>query len=157
MYKFLKVTAIGDVKTGEKGLQYRVVSFRPIAQLPSGESVFSNQDDKSRTLFEAHDEFKADPLFTEIKNGNVKIGSLVEGTIHRFETTEYQPEGYERPISSYTCVVFANENGLAYANRQLKANYACVVDSETGVLTAEAQTVKPVMAQGAGNVVHKEQ
>lgn len=146
MYKFLRVVAIGDLKE-KNGLQYRVVSFRPVTQLITGDQVFSNQQEKSRTLFEAHDDFKADPLFTEIKNGNIKLGSLVEGTITRFETTEYQPEGYAKPITSYTCVVFSNENGTTYANRQLKDNFACVVDPITGSLTNELQTMKPLMAQ----------
>lgn len=141
MYKFLRVTAIGDVKKKD-GPEYRQVSFRPIALLPTGESVYSNQLDKSRTLFEAHDNFKADPLYADIKAGNIKVGSLVEGTITRFETTPYQPEGYDKVISSYTCVVFSNENGLAYANRQLKANEACVVDPNTGALTAPDQLQK---------------
>lgn len=147
MYKFLKVTAIGDIKKNPEGLEYRQVTFRSIAQLPSGDSVFNNQDPKPRTLFEAHGDFKADPVYSDIKNGNIKLGSLVEGTIQRFETSPYQPEGYEKPITSYTCVVFSNENGIHYANRQLKENYACVVDGLTGALTNEAQTMKPLMAQ----------
>ena len=147
MYKFLRVTAIGDVKKNSAGLEYRQVWFRPTAQLITGDQVYSNQQEKSRTLFEAHGEFKADPLYTDIKNGNIKVGTLIEGTIARYETTQYQPEGYDKPISSYTCVVFANENGISYANRQLKDNYACVVDPFTGGLTNEAQTTKPLMAQ----------
>lgn len=149
MYKFLRVTAIGDVKKKD-GPEYRQVWFRPVAQLASGEEVYSNQQEKSRTIFEAHDDFKADPIYSDIKAGNIKVGSLVEGTIMRFETTPYQPEGFDKVISSYTCVVFSNENGLAYANRQLKANEACVVDANTGALTAPDQLRKEsAMAQRA--------
>jgi hypothetical protein len=147
MYKFLRVTAIGDIKKNPEGLEYRQVWFRPTAQLVTGDQVFSNQKEKSRTLFDAHGEFKADPLYQDIKAGNIKIGTLVEGTIVRFETTQYQPEGYDKPISSYTAVIFANENPVVYANRQLKDNFACVVDPSTGGLTNEAQIIKPLMAQ----------
>jgi hypothetical protein len=149
MYKFLRVTAIGDVKRNEAGLEYRQVWFRPILQLESGVEVFSNQQDKSRTLFDAHDTFKADPLYAEMKAGNIKVGTLIEGSIQRFDTTPYQPAGYQKPVTSYTCVVFASENGLTHANRQLKANEACVVDS-TGNLTASEQLkTLPAMQQHA--------
>jgi hypothetical protein len=149
MYKFLRVTAIGDVKKNGEGLEYRQVWFRPIAQLVTGDQLFSNQKAKSRTLFEAHDQFEADPLYSDIKASNIRVGSLVEGTIQRFETTPYQPEGYDAPVTSATYVIFSNENATNYANRQLRDNYACVVDPLTGGLTAEAQLDKPLMATTA--------
>lgn len=154
MYRFLRVTSIGDIKKKD-GPEYRQVGFRPVTQLPTGETVYNNQQEKSRTLFEAHDNFKADPLYADIKAGNIKVGSLVEGTVVRFETTPYQPDGFDKVITSYTCVVFSNENGLAYANRQLKANEACVVDGMTGALTAPEQLAKePAIAQRATLQVH---
>lgn len=147
MYKFLKVTRIGDIQKKD-GPEYRQVWFRPALMMATGESVFSNQQEKARTLFEAHDDFKADPLYADIKAGNIKVGSLVEGSIVRFETTSYQPAGYENSVNSATYVIFSNENGLTYANRQLKNNGACVVDSVTGALTAPEQLEKePVLAQ----------
>lgn len=145
MYKYLRVALIGDVKRNAAGLEYRQVWFRPITQTATGETIFSNQDEKARTLFAAHDSFKADPLYDDIKNGNIKTGSLVEGSIQRFETTPYQPDGYTKPVTSATYVIFSNENGVSYANRQLRDNYSCVVDTSTGGLTNPQQLEKPLM------------
>lgn len=153
MQKLLKVTAIGDMKTNSSGLNYYQVWFSPLTILESGQQIFSNQQERHRVVFDAHDEFKGDSLFREIKNREIKVGSLVEGTVSRFDVYPYQPEGYTNPVTSYTCVVFSNENGITYANRQLKANYSCVIDPLTGTATNEAQLVKPFMAQSASNVL----
>lgn len=146
MYRFLTVSKIGDLKVSTKnGGEYRQVWFRPLTMLPNGVKVFSNQAEKSRTLFGAHDDFKADPLFTAIQAGEIKEGVAVEGTIVKFNTTEYKPDGFTTPVNVYTAVVFSNEDAVKVANRQLKQSYACVI-GDGGVLTAEEQLSKPVTA-----------
>ena len=149
MYKFLKVVEIGDLKESKtnKGQQYRTLKLRPITVLPNGSQVFNNEPERSRTIFGEFEDFKADPLFTRIQAGELKRGGDVEGEVRHFQTTEYKPEGFERSITSYTCVVFSNEDPVKYANRQLKNNYACVIDMETGALTAEKQLEKPTTAE----------
>lgn len=150
MYQFLAVSRIGELKTSLKNNgDYRQVWFRPLTMLPNGVKVFSNQSEKSRTLFGAHDDFKADPLFTSIQAGELKEGALVEGTIVKFNTTEYKPEGFNQPVTSYTAVVFSNEDAVKVANRQLKQSFACVVDA-SGSLTNADQLEKPV---GVGQLV----
>ena len=143
MYELLKVTGIGEVKDNGKGLRYITLTFRPLMLLPSGTEVLSNQKEKSRTLFGANGDFKADPLFDDAVAGKVKRDTLVEGTINVYETTPYQPEGFQKQVTSFTCVVFKGENGVTFANRQLKANYACVVSSDSGMLTAPEQLERP--------------
>lgn len=146
MYNFLKVVEISDVQVGKSGNKFLKVWFRPVAMLPNGTEIFNNQQAKMRNLFAAHDDFKADPLYDDIVSGKIAKGTLVEGKIVRFDTKEYQPEDFDRTISSYTCVVFANEDGVAYANRQLKNNFTCVVDGLTGELTAPNQCDRPSKA-----------
>ena len=147
MEKYLSVVKIGDLKESNstKG-DYRQVWFKPINYLQNGQKVFSNQAEKSRIIFGPHDDSAGDPLFQSIQAGEIKEGTLIEGGIYKFDTTEYQPEGYDRPVSSYTCVVFSNEDPIKYANRQLKNNYACVIDVASGMLTAEQQLVRPTSA-----------
>ena len=138
MYKFLKVTQISELKSNQEGLKYYVVSFRPCNILPSGLEVFSNQKEKTRVVFSDKDDSKGDPLFLEIMTKKLTVGSLVEGAIHIFNTTPYKPEGFDNPVTSYSCVCFSGENPVKQANRQLKNNEACVVD-ETGNITAPDQ------------------
>ena len=144
MYNFLKVTGISDLKENAKGLKYVTVGFRPLVMLPNGMEVFSNQREKTRTLFGANGDIKADPLFEEILAGKVKVGALVEGSIQSFQTTPYQPEGFKTPVTTYSCVVFKGENGTTYASRQLKQNYATVVDPTTGDLVAPQNLERPI-------------
>ena len=147
MEKYLSVVKVGDLKESHStNGQHRQVWFKPVNYLSTGQKVFSNQAEKSRTVFGPHEDSKGDPLFQSIQAGEIKEGALIEGGIYKFETTEYQPEGYERPVSSYTCVVFANEDPIKYANKQLKNSYACVVDMASGTLTAENQLVRPTSA-----------
>jgi len=147
MYNFLKVTGIGEVKENAKGLRYVQVSFRPLTMLPNGMEVFSNQKDKSRILFGSNGDIKADPLFEDAIAGKIKPGAIVEGSIQSFQTTPYQPEGFNNPVSNYSCVVFKGEIGVTYANRQLKSNYACIIDPNTGDLTAPANLERPTSLQ----------
>ena len=147
MYNFLKVTSISELKENAKGLKYVSVGFRPLTMLPTGMVVFSNQKEKTRTLFGANGDIKADPLFEEVVSGAVKSGALVEGSIQSFQTTAYQPEGFQQPISSYTCVVFKGEIGVTYANRQLKNNYASVIDPNSGEITAPQNLDRPLTIQ----------
>ena len=78
MYNFLKVTSISELKENSKGLKYVSVGFRPLTMLPNGMEVFSNQKEKTRTLFGANGDIKADPLFEEVVSGKVKSGALMK-------------------------------------------------------------------------------
>ncbi len=143
MLRFLKINQIEKEKPlKDKSGNYIQVYFEPLTMLPNGTQVFSNQTPKSRCLFGPSKDSKGDALYSSITKGEVKVGSLVEGSIQKFDTTEYQPEGFENPVTSFTTVVFSNENPTTVANRQLKQNYACIV--ENGVLTAEEQLKKPM-------------
>jgi len=149
MYNFLKVVSISDLKQNAKGLKYFVIGFRPLTMLPNGLEVFSNQKEKTRTLFAANGEIKADPLYDDIVAGKVKIGALVEGSIYTFSTTQYQPEGFTNPVNSYSCVIFKGEDAVKYANRQLKQNYASVMDPSTGDVTCPENLEKPLSIEVA--------
>lgn len=150
MYNFLKVVSVSDIKENANKLKYVTVQFRPLTMLPNGMEVFSNQREKTRTLFGTNGEIKADPLFEEVVSGKLKIGTPVEGAIFTFQTTPYKPEGFDKHVSTYTCVVFKGENPVTYANRQLKQNYACVIDPTSGELTAPENLQKPVTAPLVG-------
>lgn len=138
METYLKITEIGGVKQTKDGGDYRVVKFRPYNVLPNGTQIYTNERDRVRCLFDAHKDFPADPLYRDIQNGEIKLGAVVYGTIVKFNTTEYCPEGFAKPVNVFTAVVFSNEDATKVANRQLKQNYACTVDA-FGTLTAPEQ------------------
>lgn len=149
MNNFLKVSKIGDLKTGKDGLNYVQVWFKPMTMLSGGQEVFSNQKEKSRILFGENGESKGDPLFEEVQTKRLIRGSIVEGQLFQFNTTEYQPEGYEKPVTSYSCVVFKGENAITYANRQLRDSYACVIDPVTSEVSNPSQLERPVTVKVA--------
>lgn len=149
--QLLKVTHIGETKQTSSGQKYLSVTFKPLILLESsGSEVFSNQKERQRILFGSKDNNKGDLLFSEIQKGSLKIGSIVEGTIQTFNTTPYQPEGYEKEITSTTIVVFSGENGLTIANRNLKQNFASVVDENGNVTNPEALERPTVIKEKAG-------
>ena len=142
MYEFLKVTEVGEVKENATGLRYATIKFKPSMMLNNGMEIFSNEKEKSRTLFGAHDEFKSDPLFDEAAKGTLRAGALVEGTINTYDVFPYQPKGFEKPVTTFTCVVFKGEDGAKYADRQMKNNDSSVYNPNTGELMSPKQTVK---------------
>ena len=141
MEKILKIVSVGDIKTASNKRDYRVVSFKSVKFIGNLQ-VTSNQSPISRVLWdeftdESGNKFKQDPLFQDLKTGEVTVGGAVEGSLISFNTSEYLIPGSTKPVNSYTMVIFSNEynNATAVANRALKANHACVIDSE-GILTA---------------------
>lgn len=135
---------------------YFVVRFEPKNAQLDGTPILSALGEGTRTVFDAFtdekgNEFKADPLFKQISEGQAKVGMLIEGQILKVRTTPYRIEGSDFDSNFYTCVVFAHEDPVTYVNKQLKGVYACMVD-EHGTLTAHEQTLKPVAAPARASV-----
>ena len=144
--RFLKVKTISDLKQGKNG-EYFTVTFTAKNMLPNGVAVSSALSEGTRNVFGSHsgpngEEFKADSLFTEISEGVLKVGGLVEGEICRVQTSPYTIT--DKEVTTYTCVKFAHEILKDYVNRQLKSAYACMI--EDGILTAPDQINRPVNA-----------
>lgn len=145
MYKFVKITEVGEVKHNEKGLQYVQIWVSPSIMLANGAEVLSNQRPKSRVLFGSSENGPGDPLFEKALTKKLTTNQLIEGSIETFTTTSYQPEGYDNPVNTYSCVVFKGENALKIANRALAKSFASVVD-ENGTITAPENLERPVQA-----------
>jgi len=145
MQKMLRVSDIGDMQQDKRGRNYRVVRFTTNNLLDDGTPIFSNQSTGTRTIWDEFEGFKADGLWSLIKDGQVIKGSLVEGSIVRFQTTPYTiGDNPTKELTSYTCTIFGHEDPIEYANKQLAPNRACVVVG--GVLTNREQTEGPVIA-----------
>lgn len=143
----IQVVSVSEVKTAKNERPYQVVKFKELDKTVNlnGKqiTVKSNNSERTRNVWgEGHTQdgvvIKADPLFN-----NLKAGDVVEGSFHTFQTTDYQiGEGETaRIVNSYSCVVFSNENPIAYANRQLKSAEASVVNTEVAIM-APAETEK---------------
>ena len=143
MQQILKVTETRNA-IDKAGVPYQVVKFesfkvvdimgtsRTIATGKSGTRILRPE----RTITTGQ-VIKADTFY------GCQVGDLMEGTIERFNTTPYEVN--ERTVFHYSCVVFANENGVTYANNQLKVNNACVVD-EHGQPTVKLNSYKVAAA-----------
>lgn len=114
----LQVSEILEEKTSTDGRHYRVVRFQKVT--PAG--VFSNAKPRTRVLWEEGPMGSAgDALYAPIKDGRVKVGSKVLGSIETIPVNEYFIENengkYEHPETGhpankgdqFTGVVFEDE------------------------------------------------
>ena len=155
--RLLKITHISEIIPAKNGRPYCTVRFESSNSQPDGTPILSAIGEGTRTVFAAFqdkegNDFKADQLFTLIARGQAKVGMLIEGQVVKVRTTPYRILGSDFDSQSYTCVIFSHEDMIAYINKQLKNNYACVVD-EYGVVTAPEQTLKPVAAPMSASAV----
>jgi hypothetical protein len=132
----IQVVSVSEVKTAKNNRPYKVVSFKEMEKtiVLNGRNVNvkTNSPNRTRLLWgegvtEDSILIKADALYNDIK-----VGDVVEGSFHTLPTTEYTIGIGEsaRVVSSYSCVVFGNEDVVSYANRQLKSNDANVINTE---------------------------
>lgn len=132
----IQVVSVSEVKTAKNSRPYKTVSFKEMEKsiTVGGKtvSVKTNSPNRTRNIWgEGHTEdgvsLKADALYNDIK-----VGDYIEGSFHTLATTPYTiGEGESaRQVSSYSCVVFSNEDVTSYANRQLKSNDATVINTE---------------------------
>ena len=137
---YLKVASVSEPKEDKRGRKFITLRFTTTGVLGTGQTIFSNQSPKTRNVWEdfkdeAENLFKGDNLYYEVLAGNVKVGSLVAGNIVQFNTTPYTLG--DKQVTSYTTIIFENEDALLVANNDLKNNLACVVDPTSGTLTAQ--------------------
>ena len=117
----LTVTNIENLEAAN-GRKFQKVTFAENKFLPNGTAVKTRNVRMRNVWAESVDgQVKADSYYN-----NLRIGDIVEGTVVRFNTTPYTVG--ERTVTEWTGVVFSDENPTRYANSQLKANNACVVD-----------------------------
>lgn len=143
----IEVVSVSEVKTAKNSRQFKSVVFKELDKTVKYNGrdiqVKSNNPNRTRNVWgEGATEdgvlIKADPLFASIK-----AGDIIEGTFVTVNTSEYTIGSGEnaRTVSSYSTVIFGNEDAVKYINRQLKANDAHVVDTEA-VSMAPAETQK---------------
>lgn len=131
----IQVVSVSEVKTAKNGRPYKTVVFKEMEKstIIGGKNITikTNSLNRTRNIWgEGHTEdgvlYKADALYNDIK-----VGDYVEGSFHTLATTPYTiGEGESaRQVSSYSCVVFSNEDVVSYANRQLKSNDATVINT----------------------------
>jgi len=129
MTKLLKIVSISETKTDTRGRKYVVASFKGETYL-GNMRITNNSKPLTRLLWDAFtdengNKFSVDPLYTEITNGSTKVGDFVEGRTETFQCTQYLIDG--KPVTTYSTVVFSNENGITVANRNLKQNKSSVI------------------------------
>lgn len=125
MQNFLEVTAINN-RADKNGRPYQQVTFSQVNYF--GERKIKTGNVRTRNLWSTTPGVKGDNLY-----GQLVVGDLVAGSIQSFNTTTFVVN--EREVNKTTLVVFDFEDGVKYANSQLKQNGACVVD-EHGQPTA---------------------
>ena len=146
--KYLKVCGVEEIKTDVRGKKYVWVSFRPITTLANGVSVLSNQKPVKRMLEDAFEDkqgrkFPGDALFQSVENKELGLGALVEGSIRRRATSEYEIDGNK--VYHYTGVVFSNEDEILQFNSKLKGKKAYCHDDD-GNPTVDVEAFKRQMA-----------
>lgn len=135
MQNFLKVTAIIN-KADKNGRPFQQVTFREIQYLPTGQEILTSKM-RTRNLWSSTEDQKGDTLY-----GQLKVGSMVAGSIQSFDTTAFEIDG--RTVNKTTLVIFDGENPVSYANAQLKRNNACVVDEHGQPTASFSQPVSKV-------------
>lgn len=141
----LTVNKITNNVSEKTGANFKTVEFTGMSFL-GGRPVKSNLSG-TRNIWDARtitlsdgtkQDVKADPLFHDLK-----VGDLVAGKILRVDTTDYQIG--DRTVNSWKGIVFEGEDGIKYANSQLKANNAKVlidgVEMNSDVEVAEAMNI----------------
>lgn len=139
MNNLIQVVSVSEIKTASNGRQYQTVVFKELDKTITLNNrqftVKSNSNNRTRNIWGVGAtadgvEIKAEKLFS-----NLVVGDIVEGGFHTFETTPYAIN--DREITSYSCVVFSNEEPVSYANRNLKSNNATVVDKNAVTLVPQ--------------------
>ena len=129
MENLVRVTQVSEVKTATNDRNYKTVRFVSLPKMITigGKQVEvkSNQKEASRNIWADLENpdgtiNKGDSLYN-----NIAVGDIVEGNIVSVNTSPYTIG--ERTVSSWTGVVFSNEDTIKYANSQLKSNNAEVV------------------------------
>jgi len=123
----LTVNRITNNVSEKTGANFKTVEFTGMSFL-GGKPVKSNLsgtrniwDKRTITLQDGTtQELKADPLFNDLK-----VGDLVAGKIVRVDTSDYQIG--DRTVNSWKGIVFEGEDAIKYANSQLKSNNAKVL------------------------------
>lgn len=129
MTNLLKIVSISETKTDTRGRKYVVASFKGESFL-GNMRITNNSKPLTRLLWDSFtdeqgNKFSVDPLYTEVTSGATKVGDFVEGKNETFHCTQYMIDG--KPVSTYSTVVFSNENGVTVANRNLKQNKSSVI------------------------------
>lgn len=133
----LKIITVSELKKDKNGREYAVITVKP-CPIVNGKEVISSAKQRKRFLWAASSLedgkiIQASSLWTEFKQGLLKPGEVITGSIYRFDTTKYLIDGKE--VESFTTVVFEDENPTTVANNQLKKYKACVIYN--GVITDE--------------------
>lgn len=133
MESLLKSIKIETLHSDKANCDFKKVTFGSIKLLGTRE-VKTNAAG-TRNLWPDHEVTLADGSKTLIKGdidyATIMIGDLFDGTVHAFETVPYQIDG--RLVNQYKCVVFATENPLVVAARNLRVNNSApLVDDGNG-------------------------
>ena len=128
----LQINSVGDVQEASNGRKFRKIGFKAITFYGTMK-ITSNKSATPRVIWgsftdESSKVFKADQLFLDLQTGEQSLGGAVEGQVVTFNTTPYQIG--DNQVSTYSCVVFSNENAFKVANNQLKTQKACVLDDD---------------------------
>lgn len=137
----LKIQSVGDVQEASNLRKFRKLTLSSVKFFGNAK-ITTNQKPLTRLVWddfkdESGKVFKGDQLFKDLNSGEQQAGGYVEGETYTFNTTPYQIG--DNQATTFSCVVFSNENPLKVANNHLKQNKACVIDND-GVLTAEENT-----------------
>ena len=139
------------VQKAVNGREFKTVEFTEVQYFEGIGHVLTNKPSRKRNIWNEFTDdqqrvFAADPLFA-----TGQMGAIVAGEIITYPTTAYhvaRPDGSKGPqANKLTTVVFDGEDGVAYTNRQLRRNGACVLDGDT--LTAPENLEIPAKTANA--------
>lgn len=142
MENLVKVTQVSEVKTASNDRNYKTVRFVSMPKMITigGKQVEvkSNQKEASRNIWADLENpdgtiNKGDSLYN-----NIAVGDYIEGNIVSVNTSPYTIG--ERQVTSWTGVVFSNEDTTKYVNSQLKSNNAEVVVAADTTLARTTQS-----------------
>lgn len=156
---FLKITGMTAVQKAVNGREFKTVEFTEVQYFEGIGHILTNKPSRKRNIWNEFTDdqqrvFNADPLFS-----TGQVGAIVAGEIISYPTTPYfvaRPDGSKGPqANKLTTVVFDGEDGVAYTNRQLRRNGACVLDGDT--LTAPDNLIVSAAAKPAAAAVAQEE
>src|SRR5688572_13924498 len=132
MESLLQVVSVETLHSDKSNCDFKKVTFKGVKFI--GNREVKTNVAGTRNLWPDHEVTLQDGTKSMIKGdvdyATIMQGDLFDGQVHNFTTTPYVLEG--RQINQYKCVVFASENPMVVAARNLRQNSAAPLD-ENGV------------------------
>lgn len=140
MESILQVVKIEVLPSEKANCNFKKVTFKGVKFLPNGAQVKTNVEG-TRNLWPTHEVTLQDGTTTTIKGDvefdNIMVGDFFDGSVQSFQTVPYELDG--KQINTYKCVVFAHEQPLIVAAKNLRQNNSAPLDADGNPFTVLGQ------------------